>query len=706
MRDFKIDISEKDGKHYADQLHISEALLIDLPDEKTGWHEVGHEHKSTDEIAKLGKTLFDSIFKGELRDAFNEAKGTQGSETNGGLRIRFITQYNVLNEIPFELLCADTKPREEFLSLDRDFSIVRSLRTGAPLATPVIELPIRMLVVIANYDLAGIDVEAEYDHLEAALKPLKERGGLIIKYLGVDDRFEANKEILLRELRTQANKNEPYHIFHFIGHGQLEQNPDGEDEGALEFVGPDGKAKLEYATLLASDVADFGVLFAGLQSCSGAKTADKNAFQGVAQRLLGEGLYAVIAMQWPVHKDEARTFFSKMYSSWLLENCELDRAVVEARKKVQSDFYGRNQAWINPVLFMNSATEALTFPPIPTQLTVSEDRGLTKRNWDDLVDYIHLKNAAIYLGPEAGALPPETKIAVGQYWAESRGFPYPPPKEIGDRCEGYLARVAQYLWVQGKSPKREMLDWLREHKDDHKALLDGVLGNLAKLPIAVYITTNYDELIEQALTLAGKPSEPLVCRWQDTSYSHSHDTIVPYYDLEPGFMPSPEHPIVFHFYGLAREECINSLVLTEDDYLDFLVNVSSGDFEPKLVDKSAHSKTLAPEGAHQSHAPWPHQIRDSLTEKHLLFLGCGYNDLSFRILLKSINKAVRANKKPKFVAVQLAPPPPENREEVKQNVEEYLDQLAGLNRVRVYWGTCEDFVVDLLKAWKEAGYEV
>ena len=39
------------------------------------------------------------------------------------------------------------------------------------------------------------------------------------------------------------------------------------------------------------------------------------------------------------------------------------------------------------------------------------------------------------------------------------------------------------------------------------------------------------------------------------------------------FKPSPQTPVVYHLHG--HRSVIDSLVLTEDDYLDYLVNMSA-----------------------------------------------------------------------------------------------------------------------------------
>lgn len=63
------------------------------------------------------------------------------------------------------------------------------------------------------------------------------------------------------------------------------------------------------------------------------------------------------------------------------------------------------------------------------------------------------------------------------------------------------------------------------------------------------------------------------------------------FESEPGFRPTVANPVVFHLHG--HDEVVDSLVLTEDDYLDFLVNISRDrDLLPPRVQEALTGASL------------------------------------------------------------------------------------------------------------------
>ena len=329
MNDFTISITKHpEGTLEADLIDpggLPNPVPIVLPDDREAWAEVGQGNMNPGELAEMGQRLFDAIFCSGLRDKFNTAIGEQTSE--GVLRLRFETEHDVLNEIPLEMLCMDISPMREFIALDRGFSIVRSPRIKAK-ADPDLKWPLRMLVVIGDYTLSGIDAEEEYASLETVLNPLINRGVLTVTVL---QGTEASEDGLKAELNTRHREGNPYHFVHFIGHGQLAETPSGEIEGALKFVGADSREDPVYASVLASDLAGLDIVFVALHVCQGAAADAKNAFRGVAQRLIAKDIDAAIAMQWPVEKDVARTFFTTATGTWQVQ-----------QQRIQRGFFGHN----------------------------------------------------------------------------------------------------------------------------------------------------------------------------------------------------------------------------------------------------------------------------------------------------------------------------------------------------------------------------
>jgi hypothetical protein len=366
-QDFEVEITQRDdGVLQADlsiapgRRRLTRPILITPPrDDRITWAEAGQGRKSEAELAELGRHLFDAIFKGELRDNWNACQGDLHGSPEIGLRLRFSTQFSAFTRIPLELLCSRVEPTCDFLALNPRTPIIRSPRSGKPPHTRKITLPLRMLVVIANYRLAGIDVKRECTSLESSLAGLLHSGKLIIKYLGLKDCPSADFKTLQHIL---AKAESPYDIIHFIGHGALSETDDKETEGVLLFVDPqNGDAQEVHASDLASTIAENNVCLALLQACEGARDGTANVFQGTAQRLIASGLPAAIAMQWPVDKDVATWFCAELYNFWLAEGgLLLEHAVTEARRAVRQQFRNRPSAWATPVLLLSSeSTSAL-----------------------------------------------------------------------------------------------------------------------------------------------------------------------------------------------------------------------------------------------------------------------------------------------------------------------------------------------------------
>src|SRR5205823_2668218 len=100
---------------------------------------------------------------------------------------------------------------------------------------------------------------------------------------------------------------------------------------------------------------------------------------------------------------------------------------------------------------------------------------------------------------------------------------------------------------------------------------------LAGLPCPIYVTTNPDNLLTNALTDAGRQPKVELCRWND--YVEALPSI---YDDEPDYRPDAQRPLVYHLFGRNQEP--DSLVLTEDNYFDYLIGVTSNkDLIPGVV---------------------------------------------------------------------------------------------------------------------------
>ncbi len=295
------------------------------------------------------------------------------------------------------------------------------------------------------------------------------------------------------------------------------------------------------------------------------------------------------------------------------------------------------------------------------------DSTLDNRHWDNLLGRIQDGKCTPFLGAGIN----EGVLAIGPDIA----------RKLVEKYDGYpfkdssnLARVAQVLAINRDAmfPKEEVLKLLKEQLEKWKKNVevedffkspDQPLSILANLPLPIYMTTNYDNLMVKALEYRQKDPRRELCRWN----KHVKLKKPSVFDSASGFEATPANPIVFHLHG--HDEVPESLVLTEDDYIDFLVNLSK---QQDLL---------------------PLRIQEAMTGASLLFIGYRLADLDFRVLFRGLVENLNKSLRRISVAVQL---PPEDSEQQKYWVE-YFDKME----VKVYWGEAANFVTELRNRWSE-----
>jgi len=172
---------------------------------------------------------------------------------------------------------------------------------------------------------------------------------------------------------------------------------------------------------------------------------------------------------------------------------------------------------------------------------------------------------------------------------------------------------------------------------------------LAGLPLPVYFTTNYDNLMVQALKSRGKTPIQEICRWNKYTMQSKRKS--------SDFDPTSEKTLVFHLHGIY--EIPGSLVLTEDDYLDLLAAISSN---KKLI---------------------PSLIQEAFTDSSLLLLGYRIADWDFRVLFRILAAYLEISTRRKHYSVQLVPG--NISETQKEKAQKYLDQSFRELDIQVYW---------------------
>ena len=289
---------------------------------------------------------------------------------------------------------------------------------------------------------------------------------------------------------------------------------------------------------------------------------------------------------------------------------------------------------------------------------------LEDRDWDLLMRRIRAGKCTPFLGAGAdyGVLPLGSQIA--QEWAKQFGYPLEDAEN--------LARVATYLAVEHDAmyPKEMLLEkWFRNAKPPDYTRLEEPHATLASLPLPMYMTTNYDPFMTKALIAAKKKPHRELCKWN--TFVKNTPSI---FEQNAAFVPTPEEPVVYHLHG--HDEFAESLVLTEDDYLDFLVRISK---DNELL---------------------PYQVRNSLSSTSLLFVGYSLADWSFRVLFRGVINSVEQSLRRISLTVQLPPVGEDgltlHESEVQSYLAKYFDQID----IRVYWGTAQEFMTELRTRWE------
>ena len=288
---------------------------------------------------------------------------------------------------------------------------------------------------------------------------------------------------------------------------------------------------------------------------------------------------------------------------------------------------------------------------------------LKDKTWEILLERIREKKCTPFLGAGAcaGALPLGGDLA--RDLADAQDYPFE------DRSD--LLRVAQFIAVKSdpRSAKSLVVDRLKKaglpkfaNPPDFTAP-DDPHGLFASLNLPVYLTTNYDDFMFRALRAAERDPRQELCRW------HSGLRNFPsVFETEPAYRPSAANPLVFHLHGHQNEP--DSIVLTEDDYLKFMINFTR---DPTLL---------------------PSPVRDAISASTLLFLGYRLADWNFRVLFQML----RPDPDYMSIAVLLPPGPSEPSAEEAQ---QYLDEYYGAMNLKMFWGTAREFSSELRGRWAE-----
>jgi hypothetical protein len=620
-----------------------------------------------------GQTVFQWLFADDaLKTAWANARGQRPQRR---IRLRIDEGAPELHQIPWELL---RETGEGGVPLDvaaleaTPFS--RYIAGSWVPGSPILKRPVRVLVAVASpanpqeFGLTAIDPDAEFKMLQGAV--------------GSSSKIELVKlegPCTLRAIDAALRKG--IHILHFVGHGKC---VDG--TSVLYLCHPEGKTAVvkdtEIAAMLGRQLidadtnADDKLRLVFLSSCQTATRSPSDAFRGLAPQLVAAGVPAVLAMQDLVPVSTATEFSRTFYGS-LVEHGQVDRASNAARASVIT---ARLPGAAIPVLFMRLRSGQLLG-------NRGEIKGPRSESfWQTLLGIIKGKECTPFLGPgvTADILPRPEELA-GELAAK---FHYPFLDNTSlPRVTQFIGTIdnrqlrKQLLAVQVERFRKQMglptasgemsstLSQVAESTNWASTSLERfeseIHHQLADLELPLYITTNTDNFMTLALRAKVGKARREVVPWRAASMQRP--------DLNPP--ASPDDPVVLHLFG--TDDDLLSMVLTEDDHLDYMARMSH-DYEFFL----------------------PASVNARLAQTTLLFLGYRLEDLDFKIIMRGLLTHLNLQAWDMLhVAVQLEVG---QRDEAKEReMIGYFQKYFANARIEVYWGNTHQFMSDLWARWKE-----
>jgi hypothetical protein len=410
--------------------------------------------------------------------------------------------------------------------------------------------------------------------------------------------------------------------------------------------------------------------------------------QAIGPRLSRAGIPAVIAMQGNISMASVKKFMPILFGE-LQRDGQIDRALAVARGNIRDE----HDFWM-PVLFMRLRSGKVWYVPglgeegefdkWPTIITAIQNEKCTPilgpglyepmvGSWQDLSIELATKFNFPLASFHQDALPQVTQYVASNQSLDTLFL------SINSAVRTVLQkRFGEHLPENLKKPNAKLEDLFRasgpkfragQEYEQHKVL--------ASLPLPFYITTNYNNMLADALEEAGRKPEVVICPWSERFYTES------VYDNEPDYRPTVERPLVYHLFGHLKEP--ESMVLTEDDYYEFLIGFTT-----------ARRRTPA---------IIPPLIARALTDSNLLLLGFQLNDWTFRALFRTVMTQQGGARRGRYAHVGVQVELDDTRNIDTRRARKFIEKYFGDSEISIYWGKSEDFIEQLARKWKAAQEE-
>jgi len=272
------------------------------------------------DLEHIGRQLFAALFAPPLDSIY--------SQTHVDQRLRLVLSLpraaTSVAALPWEYL---HHPERGPLLL-RGVTLMRSLRQAVPPSPLQVELPLKVLLTAAQTPPQA-DVLRE---LKAAREALTR--------LGTQVQMTVEPHLTAAKLREHLRDG--YHIWHFVGHGSVD------DGASLTFEDEDGDKAPTDVRALTSTLVGSGVRLVLLSACEAGAVVGE-ALQGIAPAMVAADVPAVVAMQFSVAVESTRAFTTEFYRA-LARAWPIDACVAEGRKALV-ELAPERPDWGIPVIY-------------------------------------------------------------------------------------------------------------------------------------------------------------------------------------------------------------------------------------------------------------------------------------------------------------------------------------------------------------------
>lgn len=273
--------------------------------------QVLEETGSSPEFETIGHALYGLLATGAVATRWSAL-----AESNQRrMRVMLDIRSDALSKLPWELM----RHEAQLFATNVESPIVRVANNfpGQGQLSPI-RWPLRLMVVIGSEpNDKDVSAEEELAGLRGALRTMC--GLLDIEVLHQPTRQK------LREIYRQHCP----HIFHFIGHGDVE-----EKRGRLKLFDADRDEYVPWrATEIGIDLAGWQPRLAILNACRTSSLEKQNGAWEIAATFTQLGASAVVAMQADIRGDSAAAFAHGLYSA-LADGRSLDVAVANGRARI------------------------------------------------------------------------------------------------------------------------------------------------------------------------------------------------------------------------------------------------------------------------------------------------------------------------------------------------------------------------------------